>query len=143
MLPFCYWYLFLLVIPIQKLVPIQTINILCFSERVVRIRSCSFELYFYDFNAHASIDQQPVPKQPTQRKARSLQQILDEFSPLTDIIYEPVKIEDYREVYPLLLPTFTEHSYLYDYFALFFTSNLFHLITKNTNQYIAIYRTVD
>ena len=103
----------------------------------VHARSC------YDFNAHASIDQQPVPKQPTQRKARSLQQILDEFSPLTDIIYEPVKIEDHREAHPLLPPTFIEHSYLYDYFALFFTPDLFHLITKNTNQYAAIYRTAD
>jgi len=84
--------------------------------------------------------QQPSPKQSTQRKTHSLQEILDEFSPLTDITYEPVKIEDHREAYALLPPTFTEHSHPYDYFALFFTPDLFNLITKNTNEYAAIHR---
>jgi hypothetical protein len=80
-------------------------------------------------------------KQPMQRKERSLQEILDEFSPLTDITYEPVKVEDHREAYARLLPTFIKHFHLYNYFALFFTPNLFNLITKNTNEYAAIYRT--
>ena len=84
--------------------------------------------------------QQPSPKQPTQRKARSLQEILDEFSPLTDITYEPVKVEDHREAQPLLPSTFTEDSHPYDYFTLFFTRPLFNLITKNTNEYAAIHR---
>jgi hypothetical protein len=69
-----------------------------------------------------------------QRKEHSLQEILDEFSPLIDITYKPVKVEDYREAYAHLLPTFIEYSYLYNYFALFFTPNLFNLITKNTNE---------
>jgi hypothetical protein len=84
--------------------------------------------------------QRPSPKQPTQRKARSLQEILNEFSPLTDISYEPVQTEDHRDAYPLLPPTFTEHSHPYDYFALFFTPYLFNLIMKNTNQYAATHR---
>ena len=84
--------------------------------------------------------QQPSPKQPTQRKARSLQEILDEFSPLIDIIYKLVKVEDYREAQPLLPSTFIEDSYLYDYFTLFFTCPLFNLITKNINEYTAIYK---
>lgn len=83
--------------------------------------------------------QQPSSKQPTQHKARSLQEILDEVSPLTDITYEPVKIEDHKEAYARLPSTFTEHSHPYDYFALFFTPSLFDLITKNTNQYAAIH----
>jgi hypothetical protein len=87
-----------------------------------------------------SSQQQPSPKQPTQRKARSLQEILDEFGPLTDITYELVKVEDRREAYAHLPPTFTEHSHLYNYFTLFFTPNLFDLITKNTNEYASIYR---
>jgi hypothetical protein len=78
--------------------------------------------------------QQPSLKQPTQHKARSLQEILDEFSPLTDIKYEPVKVEDHKEAHAHLPPTFTEHSHPYNYFALFFTPNLFNLITKNTNE---------
>jgi hypothetical protein len=45
--------------------------------------------------------QQPSSKKPTQRKERSLQEILDEFSPLTDITYEPVKVEDRREAYTI------------------------------------------
>jgi hypothetical protein len=84
---------------------------------------------------------QPSMKQPTQHKERSLQEILDEFSPLIDIMYEPVKVEDYREAYARLPPTFMEHFHLYNYFALFFTPNLFNLITKNTNEYTAIHRT--
>jgi hypothetical protein len=84
--------------------------------------------------------QQPSPKQPTQRKARSLQEILDEFSPLTDITYEPVKVEDHREASAHLPSTFTEHSHPYDYFTLFFTPDLFDLITKNTNEYASIHR---
>jgi hypothetical protein len=67
--------------------------------------------------------QQPSSKKPIQRKERSLQEILDEFSPLTDITYEPVKVEDRREAYAHLPPT------------LFFTPDLFDLITKNTNEY--------
>ena len=84
--------------------------------------------------------QQPSPKQSTQRKARSLQEILDEFSLLTDITYELVKVEDRREAQPLLPPTFIEHSHPYDYFTLFFTPTLFNLIMKNINEYTAIYR---
>jgi hypothetical protein len=84
---------------------------------------------------------QPFIKQPTQHKEHSLQEILDEFSPLIDIIYKPVKVEDHREAYARLPPTFTEYSHLYDYFALFFIPDLFNLITKNTNEYAAIYRT--
>jgi hypothetical protein len=80
-------------------------------------------------------------KQPTQHKEHSLQEILDEFSPLIDIIYKPVKVEDHREVYARLLLTFTEYSHLYDYFALFFIPDLFNLITKNINEYIVIYKT--
>jgi hypothetical protein len=84
--------------------------------------------------------QRPSPKQPTQHKARSLQEILDEFSPLIDITYEPVKVKDHREAQPLLPSTFIEHSHLYNYFTLFFTPNLFNLITKNTNEYANIHR---
>ena len=52
-----------------------------------------------------------------------------------DIIYEPVKVKNYREAYAYLPPTFIEYSYLFDYFTLFFTPNLFNLITKNINEY--------
>jgi hypothetical protein len=84
--------------------------------------------------------QQPSSKQPTQRKAHSLQEILNEFSPLTDITYKPVKVEDHREAQPLLPSTFTEDTHPFDYFILFFTRTLFNLITKNTNEYAAIHR---
>jgi hypothetical protein len=87
--------------------------------------------------------QQPSSKQPTQRKAHSLQEILNEFSPLTDITYKPVKVEDHREAQPLLPSTFTEDTHPFDYFILFFTRTLFNLITKNTNEYAAIHRICD
>jgi hypothetical protein len=49
MTPFCYWYLFLLVIPIQNLVPIQTISILFFQRtNASRATLCIYDQYTID-----------------------------------------------------------------------------------------------
>jgi hypothetical protein len=45
------------------------------------------------------------------------------------------KIEAHRLVKALLLANFLANLHLYNYFALFFTLNLFRTITTNTNRY--------
>jgi hypothetical protein len=72
--------------------------------------------------------------------ASTLEQILSQFEPLKNIIFEPIQTEPQRAAQPLLPPTFSITSHLFDYFALFFTHSLFQLITKHTNEYAAIQR---
>lgn len=73
-------------------------------------------------------------------KARSLEDILAEFEPIDQVIFEPVEIEAYKDAQALLPSTFLPSSRPFDYFALFFTPKLMETITKNTNQYAAIQR---
>jgi hypothetical protein len=73
-------------------------------------------------------------------KARSLKEILAEFKPIDQVIYEPIELEPHRDVQALLPPTFSTKSHPFDYFTLFFTPQLFSTITKHTNQYVAIQR---
>ena len=73
-------------------------------------------------------------------KARSLEDILAEFEPINQVVFEPVEIEAHKDAQALLPPTFLPSSYPFDYFALFFTLKLIETITKNTNQYAAIQR---
>ena len=73
-------------------------------------------------------------------KARSLEDILAEFEPIDQVIFEPVDIEAHKDAQALLPPTFLPSSHPFDYFALFFTPKLIETITKNTNQYAAIQR---
>ncbi len=80
------------------------------------------------------------PQPVQEHKARTLQDILDEFGSIDQVTFEPIRLEPHRHAQALLPPSFTEHSHPYDYFALFFTPNLFQTITKNTNRYAAIHR---
>jgi hypothetical protein len=73
--------------------------------------------------------------------AITLEQILSQFEPLENVVFEPFQTEPQRAAQPLLPPTFsTTTTHPFDYFALFFTHSLFQLITKHTNEYAAIQR---
>ncbi|KIM92469.1 hypothetical protein OIDMADRAFT_62577 [Oidiodendron maius Zn] len=70
----------------------------------------------------------------------TLQEILAQFEPLENVVFEPIQLEPQRAAQPLLPPSFSITSHPFDYFTLFFTHDLFQLITKHTNDYAAIKR---
>jgi hypothetical protein len=75
------------------------------------------------------------------RKACSLEEILHEFGPIEQVLYTPFQTEQPRQPAKALLPsTFPTQPHPYDYFALFFTPDLFQTITKNTNRYANTHR---
>ena len=77
----------------------------------------------------------------SQRKARSLEDILLEFRSIDQVVYEPFQAEQPKRPATAHLPlTFPTQAHLYDYFTLFFTPDLFQSITTNTNQYANIQR---
>jgi hypothetical protein len=69
--------------------------------------------------------------------AHTLDQILSQFEPLENVVFEPFQVEPKRAAQPLLPPTFSATSHPFDYFTLFFTHDIFELITRHTNQYAA------
>jgi hypothetical protein len=80
--------------------------------------------------------------QPTTapKKARTLDEILAEFGPVDQVVFEPIELESHKDAQALLPATFSSQSHPYDYFALFFTLELVQLITTHTNQYAAMQR---
>jgi hypothetical protein len=54
----------------------------------------------------------------------TLKDILAQFVPLENVVFEPLKLEPQRARQTLLLPTFTISSHPFNYFTLFFTYNL-------------------
>ena len=86
------------------------------------------------------MESQP-PQSTMKPKARSLEDILAEFDSIDQVVFEPMKLEEHCNAQALLPPTFpTTSSHPFDYFALFFTHELFETITTNTNRYAAIQR---
>jgi hypothetical protein len=81
----------------------------------------------------------PLPKSK-QRKALSLKDILLEFGPITGVSYEPFKCEPKQSARALLPLSFPRNPHPFNYFSLFFTRDLFHTITTNTNRYASIQR---
>jgi hypothetical protein len=69
--------------------------------------------------------------------AHTLTEILAQFQPVDQVIFEPIQLEPDRHAQALLSPTFSAHSHPFDYFILFFTHALFQLITAHTNKYAA------
>ena len=67
-------------------------------------------------------------------------QLITEFGDLKSIQYEPFQPEQTRPAEALLLSNFLTNPLPSDYFNLFFTSDLFDLIVRNTNKYAAIQR---
>jgi hypothetical protein len=82
----------------------------------------------------------PEPTEPNRRKAQSLEDILQEFGPISNVSYEPFEVEPKRAATALLPTTFPIQPHPYDYFTLFFTPDLFRTITTNTNRYATIQR---
>src|SRR5260370_21053393 len=80
------------------------------------------------------------PPQSARPKARTLKDILAEFESIDQVVFDPIKLEQHRDAQPLLPPTFSATSHPFDYFALFFTRDLFNTITTNTNLYAAMQR---
>jgi hypothetical protein len=99
-----------------------------------------------DSSSDSSSDSGPeLTNQPNRRKVLSLEDILHEFGSIKDVLYTPFQTESPRPAKALLPSTFPTQPHPYDYFALFFTPDLFQTITKNTNRYANIQRiyTVD
>ena len=95
--------------------------------------------------AYQSCGSSPEPTnrsaKPTTHKARSLEDILNEFGPIEEVSYTPFQIEQpLRPAKAVLLSTFPAQPHPYDYFTLFFTPTLFYTITRNTNRYANIQR---
>jgi hypothetical protein len=82
----------------------------------------------------------PPPPQPARLKAKTLKDILAEFESIDQVVFDPIELEQHRDAQPLLPPTFSATSHPFDYFALFFTHDLFKTITTNTNRYAATQR---
>jgi hypothetical protein len=75
-----------------------------------------------------------------QKHSQLLEDILLRLGPITDIYFEPFQPEPKQSVRAILPPTFPSKPYPFDYFSLFFTSELFQTITINTNQYASLQR---
>jgi hypothetical protein len=83
------------------------------------------------------------PSQPTQvtpptphTKAQSLEEILYQLGPFTNVSYNPFQPEQPSQPAKALLPpSFPQKPCPFDYFTLFFTHDLFQTITTNTNRY--------
>lgn len=75
------------------------------------------------------------PPQPNKQKARSLEDILLQLGPITNVSFEPFKCEPTQTAKALLSPSFPSNAHPFDYFSLFFTRDLFRTITTNTNRY--------
>jgi hypothetical protein len=67
-------------------------------------------------------------------------QLIAEFGDLKSIQFEPFQPEQIPPAEALLPSNFPSHPLPSDYFNLFFTSDLFDLIVRNTNKYAAIQR---
>jgi hypothetical protein len=74
------------------------------------------------------------------QKAQSLEDILLEFRPITGVYYKSFKCVLKQTARVFLPLSFPQNLYLFDYFSLFFTHDLFRIITTNTNRYTSIQR---
>ena len=81
-----------------------------------------------------------LPAKPARKARKSLEDILSTFKPIKSVSYTPFQIEPYREPEALLPSTFPTNLYLFDYFSLLFTPDIFCTITTITNRYANIQR---
>jgi hypothetical protein len=76
----------------------------------------------------------------THTKAHSLEDILLQLGPISDVSYEPFQPEQPTQERAVLPPSFPQKPRPFDHFSLFFTPNLFQTITTNTNRYASLQR---
>lgn len=91
----------------------------------------------------ASEPSQPKPqKRPKEKETKALivHEIIEQYGDLKNIEFIPFPPEDKRAAKPLLPTTFPTKPTPADYFTLFFTDNVYDMITKNTNKYASIRR---
>ena len=89
-------------------------------------------------NANSSDSEAPPPLKKA--KLQALEDILNEFGPITSVSFEPFECETPRPAKAILPPDFPPSAHPYDYFALFFTPTLLQIITSNTNRYANLQR---
>src|SRR5271170_5751629 len=82
----------------------------------------------------------PLGPPNTSKKTHILEELFTQFGDLQSIQFEPFQPEQARDTRALLPPTFPINAAPSDYFDLFFTSDLFDLIVRNTNKYASIQR---
>ena len=85
------------------------------------------------------LEGQLEPDKPSKRHNK-IEELLNQFGDLKSIEFEPFKPEPERPARAKLPSDFPAQPSPYDYFNLFFTSDLFDLITYNTNKYAIIQR---
>jgi hypothetical protein len=85
----------------------------------------------------------PNPKKRKRKKYDSLDQILDEFGDATAVHFDPFQPEPHQEAQAKLPQDFPPNPTPFDYFSLFFTPDIIHIITNNTNRYAARQRSQD
>src|SRR4051794_3906179 len=85
------------------------------------------------------LEGQLEPDKPSKRHNK-IEELLNQFGDLKSIEFEPFKPEPERPAEVNLPSNFPTQPSPYDYFNLFFTSDLFDLITHNTNKYAAMVR---
>jgi hypothetical protein len=81
-----------------------------------------------------------IPLQPTGRKSKVFEDIIEQLRPVTNVVYTPFKCEPRQSAKALLLASFLLNPRLFDYFSLFFIPDIFKTIITNTNRYANLYR---
>jgi hypothetical protein len=74
------------------------------------------------------------------KKTQLLEELFVNFGDLKSIQFEPFRPEQERLAEALLPSNFPTQPVPSDYFSLFFTSDIFDLIVRNTNKYASIQR---
>ncbi|KAE9364194.1 hypothetical protein N431DRAFT_496766 [Stipitochalara longipes BDJ] len=84
-------------------------------------------------------DTSSSPEPDSAQLPAGLQEILYRLRPITGVSYNPFKYEPKQPAKALLPTSFLlKKRHPFDYFSLFFTPNLFHTITTNTNRYASL-----
>ena len=81
-----------------------------------------------------------TPLQPTGRKSKVLEDIIEQLRPVTNVVYTHFECEPRQSAKALLPASFPSNPRPFDYFSLFFTPDIFKTITTNTNRYANLHR---
>ena len=81
-----------------------------------------------------------TPQAPQAAKALSLEDILLQLGPITEVQFDPFQPEPKQLPKAQLPSSFPQNPHPFDYFSLFFTPDLFQTITSNINRYASAER---
>ena len=85
-------------------------------------------------NSSSELDSESSAEE-SDRKPRILEDIPDEFGPISEVHFEPFQVEDRQPAHALLPSNFPTNPHPFDFFTLFFTPSLIKTITTNINRY--------